>query len=264
MPLFAPESPQLSVSVLPREALVGLLQGAPDLIRIADEQGVVRYAAGATRELLGCAPEDIEGHSVTEANHPNDVDVLAAASREALATGRSTRRIHRAKHCGGGYRWLETSVRVLNTARGRFAVLVSRETSARTVGRSQVTRFETNRPGSVDEWEMPNGSEAGDLARHLTDRERQVLRGLGDGMSVCVLAQRYHLHESTLRGHVKAILQKLQVHSQLQAVLVGMRAGILSEGDRRALPGHGSAQRTDHLETQSDGRRHNGSRDGIL
>lgn len=127
-----------------------------------------------------------------------------------------------------------------------------------------MTRSESARPGTVGEWEMPNGSEAGDLARHLTDRERQILRGLGEGMSVSVLAQRYHLHESTLRGHVKAILQKLQVHSQLQAVLVGMRAGILSEVDKAAFPGRGSVQRTDHLGTQSDGRRHNGSRDGIL
>ena len=52
-----------------------------------------------------------------------------------------------------------------------------------------------------------------------------MLRGLGEGHERQLLAERLHLQESTLRGHVKSILQKLQVHSQLQAVLVGMRGG---------------------------------------
>ena len=86
------------------------------------------------------------------------------------------------------------------------------------------------------ESETANGSEVGNLARHLTDRECQVLRGLGEGVSVSGLADRYHLHESTLRGHVKSILQKLQVHSQLQAVLVGMRAGIVPDVVQDADP----------------------------
>jgi DNA-binding NarL/FixJ family response regulator len=81
---------------------------------------------------------------------------------------------------------------------------------------------------------MPNASESGDLVRHLTDREQEVLQGLSQGMSVSILADTLHLQESTLRGHVKSILQKLQVHSQLQAVLVGMRGGVVPEIDREA------------------------------
>jgi DNA-binding NarL/FixJ family response regulator len=75
------------------------------------------------------------------------------------------------------------------------------------------------------------------MAQYLTDRERQVLCGLARGLSVSVLAERLHVQESTLRGHVKSILQKLQVHSQLQAVLVGMRAGVIPEVGRGVDPG---------------------------
>ena len=238
MPVLAPDSPDLSDRGLPSEVLSGLLRAAPDLVRISDERNVVVYASGATHELLGCGPAEVEGHSVTYTNLPNDADVLVGASRQALATGGCVRRIHRARQRNGGYRWLETSVRVLTTARGRFAVLVSREASARQMV-PPAAGFDAAPSAAGEEWGMPNSSDAGDMARHLTDRERQVLRGLAKGMSVSVLAERLHLQESTLRGHVKSILQKLQVHSQLQAVLVGMRAGVVTESDRGVDPDGG-------------------------
>jgi len=236
MPMIAPELSELSECELSPEVLSGLLRSAPDLVRIADERDVVVYASGAARELLGCGPSEVVGHPVTEPNHPHDADVLATASRQALATGRCVRRIHRARQRDGGYRWLDTSVRVLTTARGRFAVLVSREASTRQVARP-ASGLERAPLAATGEWGMPNSSEAGDLARHLTDRECQVLHGLAKGLSVSVLAERLHLQESTLRGHVKSILQKLQVHSQLQAVLVGMRAGVIPEAGRGVDPG---------------------------
>ena len=236
MQVLASDSLQPSARALSPEVLSGLLRAAPDLVRIADERDVVVYASGATHELLGCGPGEVVGHSVTEPNHPHDPDVLAAASRQALATGRCVRRIHRARQRDGGYRWLETSVRVLTTARGRFAVLVSREASTRQVAHS-ASGLDRAPLAATGEWGMPNSSDAGDLARHLTDRECQVLRGLAKGLSVSVLAERLDVQESTLRGHVKSILQKLQVHSQLQAVLVGMRAGVVPEAGRGVDPG---------------------------
>lgn len=236
MPVLTQDLTQPLTNEFSPEVLSGLLGAAPDLIRIADERDVVVYASGATRELLGYRPAEVEGHTVTETNHPNDADVLVGARRQALATGRTVRRTHRARQRDGGYRWLETSVRVLTTVRGRFAVLVSREASTHHVGMRSPASPEASFPAAGDAWAIPNTSEAGDLARHLTDREGQVLRGLAEGMSVSSLAERYHLRESTLRGHVKSILQKLQVHSQLQAVLVGMRAGVIPEVVQDADP----------------------------
>ena len=65
------------------------------------------------------------------------------------------------------------------------------------------------------------------LVRYLTPREREVLAGLGEGQDTRMLADSMHISEHTVRGHIKSILQKLQVHSQLQAVLEGMRAGVV-------------------------------------
>ena len=68
----------------------------------------------------------------------------------------------------------------------------------------------------------PARSEPG---RHLTPRERQVLNGLAEGLDTQELATRLKISENTVRGHIKAVLQKLHAHTQLQAVLEGMRVG---------------------------------------
>ncbi len=59
-----------------------------------------------------------------------------------------------------------------------------------------------------------------DLLRRLTEREREVLRLLGDGMTRQRIAQRLAVSPNTVRTHVQRILGKLGVHSQLEAAAV--------------------------------------------
>lgn len=62
----------------------------------------------------------------------------------------------------------------------------------------------------------------------LTARERQVLDLLGEGLDAGAIAQRLVVSNHTARGHVKSILRKLGAHSQLEAVVLATRAGLLS------------------------------------
>lgn len=55
------------------------------------------------------------------------------------------------------------------------------------------------------------------LAR-LTARERAVLAGMAEGIAVTYLAAMLDVAETTVRSHVKSILRKLGVRSQLAAV----------------------------------------------
>jgi PAS domain S-box-containing protein len=57
----------------------------------------------------------------------------------------------------------------------------------------------------------------------LTEREREVLQLLADGLNTRQISERLHISTRTHRNHVAGILQKLGVHSQLQAVLVALR-----------------------------------------
>jgi DNA-binding NarL/FixJ family response regulator len=60
----------------------------------------------------------------------------------------------------------------------------------------------------------------------LTDRERDVLRCLGLGLSNADVALRLHLSEGTVRNHVSAILSKLGLADRTQAALFALRAGL--------------------------------------
>ncbi len=61
----------------------------------------------------------------------------------------------------------------------------------------------------------------------LTSRELSVLRLMADGNDVRTNARILGISESTCRGHVKAILAKLDAHSQLEAVAIATRMGLL-------------------------------------
>jgi DNA-binding NarL/FixJ family response regulator len=60
---------------------------------------------------------------------------------------------------------------------------------------------------------------------HLTPRENDVLRSLLDGRSADEIAAAESVSLSTVRGHIRLILQKLGVNSQLAAVVLAHRAG---------------------------------------
>ena len=68
------------------------------------------------------------------------------------------------------------------------------------------------------------------LLSHLTARESEVLALMVDGLGPKAIALRLGITVSTCRSYVKAILQKLGVHSQLEAVAVAAREG-LAPGD---------------------------------
>ncbi|MGA8016499.1 MAG: response regulator transcription factor [Candidatus Dormiibacterota bacterium] len=64
------------------------------------------------------------------------------------------------------------------------------------------------------------------LGGDLTEREREVLGLLGQGLDPQAIARQLGISLHTCRGHVKSILAKLDAHSQLQAVVKASRLGL--------------------------------------
>ena len=65
----------------------------------------------------------------------------------------------------------------------------------------------------------------------LTPRELEVLRLMGQGRDPRAIAKELGVSLHTCRGYVKSILAKLGVHSQLEAVVVATRTGLIAAGD---------------------------------
>jgi PAS domain S-box-containing protein len=69
----------------------------------------------------------------------------------------------------------------------------------------------------------------GQPVAYLTDREREVLSLLAQGLSTNDIARSLSISPSTARNHIRNILQKLQVHSRLEAVVQAYRQGLVPE-----------------------------------
>ena len=61
----------------------------------------------------------------------------------------------------------------------------------------------------------------------ITPREREVLQALAEGLSNKEIAARLHMSVDTERTHMMNILNKLGVHSRLQALLFATRHGLV-------------------------------------
>jgi PAS domain S-box-containing protein len=62
---------------------------------------------------------------------------------------------------------------------------------------------------------------------HLTPRQHEVLRLLGEGLETQDIARRLGIAEETARNHIRALLRATGAHSRLEAVVMGMRLGVL-------------------------------------
>jgi len=65
------------------------------------------------------------------------------------------------------------------------------------------------------------------LVGTLSDREREVLRLVADGLSNAEIGGRLFLSVGTVKDHVSAVLGKLNVENRVQASLLAQRAGLL-------------------------------------
>ena len=61
----------------------------------------------------------------------------------------------------------------------------------------------------------------------LTARERAVLRMLASGAAAAEAADRLGISRHTLRSHLKNAMAKLGARSKLQAIMIGLREGVL-------------------------------------
>ncbi len=65
----------------------------------------------------------------------------------------------------------------------------------------------------------------------LTPREREVLAGLGRGLSNRSLAEELFITEKTIKTHVSSILMKLGLTDRVQAALFAVRVGLADPRD---------------------------------
>ena len=77
--------------------------------------------------------------------------------------------------------------------------------------------------------DYPDSAGTPQLIAHLTAREYQVLSLMVSGMDRSGIADKLHQSPNTVRTHIRNVIVKLGCHSAIEAVAVGLRAGLRPE-----------------------------------
>ncbi len=91
------------------------------------------------------------------------------------------------------------------------------------IGRAAVAKVMKNLADLSAQKERP------ELGAVLSDRELEILRLVAEGLSNQAISEKVSLSENTVKYHMKSILQKLNVHTRMEAVVFVMRSGLLKQ-----------------------------------
>lgn len=80
---------------------------------------------------------------------------------------------------------------------------------------------EISQPGSPSQAQ-------GEARESLSEREKEVLCLLAEGLSNSQIAERVHLSENTVKKHLRSILEKLHLNNRIEAAVYAVKEGLVS------------------------------------
>lgn len=181
---------------------VGRARTAADALRLVDElrPDVV---------LMDVGLPDLDGIAATERLHRRHPDV-----RVVVLTARTEPALLGQAMAAGAVGFLAKDG-ALNDV---LHALRAAHYGTTTVSAHLLTGLLATAPAQAPQAAAPGG---------LTGREYEVLRLMSQGQDVRAVARALGMTPHTCRGHVKRLLAKLDAHSQLEAVAIATRRGLL-------------------------------------
>ncbi|WP_280953242.1 response regulator transcription factor [Acidipropionibacterium timonense] len=128
--------------------------------------------------------------------------------------------VHRALHAGAAG-FLLKDAGPTELLAGIRAVSSGDAVVAPSATRRLIERFRTGEAGTVVD---------GNLVDALSDREREVLTCVGEGLTNSEIATRLFLAETTVKTHIGHILTKLDLRDRVHMVITAYDAGLVRPG----------------------------------
>lgn len=204
------------------------LANAADGAFVVNKDQCILYWNEAAQELLGHSAAKVVGQACYEIIRSCDDKgqslccrhcpvITTALDGQAVATYDVV-----AQTQSGEMRWINISILTIfpsDDDSGPLVVHLFRDATQKKQNEQFIRRLFDSSEGSP-ELVPPTQSSAvaNSLTELLTEREREVLSLLAHGLNTNAIARSLSISSATARNHVQSILNKLQVHSRLEAV----------------------------------------------
>jgi len=215
--------------------LLDALRNAADGAFVIDDDLRIIFWNKTAEAVLGFDSEDVTGlpcyHLIQ--GYDEDRQLICNARCQVMKLALNAKpvpnyNIH-VKTKQGDNRWLNMSVFTyrMNETNGKkvivhlFHDLNNREVDDKVLGQlaNMINRYHDIRPN--------NGARRESLQNTLTAREREILELLADGNGTRDIAQLLSISTSTARNHIQHVLEKLQVHTRLEAVAIATKHNLV-------------------------------------
>ena len=145
-------------------------------------------------------------------------DVVPSAKIVMLTVSEDEADLYEAIKAGAsGYLLKEISIEEVAT--GLRAVAGGQSLISPSMAAKLLTEFSTMRKRGDDRQQVP--------APRLTERELDVLKLVARGLNNRAIATQLFISENTVKNHIRNILDKLQLHSRMEAVVYAVREKLL-------------------------------------
>jgi PAS domain S-box-containing protein len=219
--------------------LLNTLAKAGDGAFVADEDQRIIFWNQTAAEIIGYTYEQIFGLPCYEVlNGRDDQDRLFCSEHcRIAATAFRDKAVQDYDICvsdiSGDVRWINLSTLTFpgNGEENRWLVHLFRDVTKKKQNEHLISQIlkaakDLQNGGST---QTPSPLANGSTGADLTERELDVLTLLAQGFSTDKIARSLSISPSTTRNHIRNILQKLQVHSRLQAVVQAYKRGLVSD-----------------------------------
>ena len=165
-------------------------------------------------KLVGYTEEELLGKTFQDITHPADVDENVESLRRLLAGEIDTYEMEkRYIRKDGGFVWILLSVSLVRGADGSPAYEISQilDITDRKLAERRTAAVRDHHP----------------IERPLSEREREVLALLAEGMTNVQVASRLGIGSETVQTHVRRAMKKLKAATRTEAVAAAIQLNLL-------------------------------------
>lgn len=210
-----------------RVDILDLLADAADGVAVLDRHLRFVFWNRAAEQLLGFTAEEVIGRYCYEVLAGRAVcgSAVCHVSCFAFVTGRAGKQVPTSEVLvstkGGGRIWINLSTLLVRSKKRRdLSSVIHIFRGVNTPGQAERVVEEVTKVSS-QQADRPE-ARAAQRTGPLTPRENEVLQHLASGAATKAIADRLCISPLTVRNHIRSVLEKLGVHSRLEAVIVAM------------------------------------------